>query len=106
MVDNLEDAVIGQDIVFVAVQTPHDPQYDGKAPTSHLPNKDFDYTLVKQVLSKVNAVATQEQLIVLISTVLPGTTRREFVPIMTNTRFVYNPYLIAMGTFKCDMVNP
>jgi len=102
----LVDAVKGQDIVFVAVQTPHDPQYDGKAPTSHLPNKDFDYTLVKQVLSEVNAVATQEQLVVLISTVLPGTTRREFVPIMTNTRFVYNPYLIAMGTVKWDMVNP
>jgi len=106
MVPNLVDAVKGQDIVFVAVQTPHDPQYDGKAPTSHLPNKDFDYTLVKQVLSEVNAVATQEQLVVLISTVLPGTTRREFVPIMTNTRFVYNPYLIAMGTVKWDMVNP
>jgi UDPglucose 6-dehydrogenase len=106
MVPNLEDAVKGQDIVFIAVQTPHDPQYDGKAPTSHLPNKDFDYTLVKQVLSEVNAVATQDQLIVLISTVLPGTTRREFVPLMTNTRFVYNPYLIAMGTVKWDMVNP
>ena len=106
MVPNLVDAVQGQDIVFVAVQTPHDPEYDGKAPTSHLPNKDFDYTLVKQVLAEVNAVATQDQLIVLISTVLPGTTRREFVPIMTNTRFVYNPYLIAMGTVKWDMVNP
>jgi len=106
MVPNLVDAVKGQDIVFVAVQTPHDPEYDGKAPTSHLPNKDFDYTLVKQVLAEVNAVATQDQLIVLISTVLPGTTRREFVPIMTNTRFVYNPYLIAMGTVKWDMVNP
>ena len=106
MVPNLVDAVKGQDIVFVAVQTPHDPEYDGKAPTSHLPNKDFDYTLVKQVLTEVNQVATQDQLIVLISTVLPGTTRREFVPIMTNTRFVYNPYLIAMGTVKWDMVNP
>lgn len=106
MVPNLVDAVQGQDIVFVAVQTPHDPEYDGKAPTSHLPNKDFDYTLVKQVLAEVNAVATQDQLVVLISTVLPGTTRREFVPIMTNTRFVYNPYLIAMGTVKWDMVNP
>jgi len=106
MVPTLKEAVIGQDIVFVAVQTPHDPQYDGKAPTSHLPNKDFDYTLVKKVLSEVNEVATQDQLIVLISTVLPGTTRREFVPIMTNTRFVYNPYLIAMGTVKWDMVNP
>ena len=106
MVSDLKDAVIGQDIVFVAVQTPHDPQYDGKAPTSHLPNKDFDYTLVKKVLSQVNEVASNEQLIVLISTVLPGTTRREFVPLMTNTRFVYNPYLIAMGTVKWDMVNP
>ena len=106
MVDNMEDAVKGQDIVFIAVPTPHDPQYDGKAPTSHLPNKDFDYTIVKDILEKVNAVATQEQLIVLISTVLPGTVRREFIPIITNTRFAYNPYLIAMGTVKWDMVNP
>lgn len=106
MVPTLQQAVVGRDIVFIAVETPHDPQYDGNAPTSHLPNKDFDYSIVKQVLSEVNAVATQDQLIVLISTVLPGTTRREFIPIMTNTRFVYNPYLIAMGTVKWDMVNP
>jgi UDPglucose 6-dehydrogenase len=106
MVDNLEEAVIGRDIIFVAAPTPHDPQYDGKAPTSHLPNKDFDYTIVIDILTQVNAVAKPEQLVVLISTVLPGTTRREFVPIMTNTRFVYNPYLIAMGTVKWDMVNP
>ena len=106
MVDKMEDAVRGQDIVFVAVPTPHDPQYDGKAPTSHLPNKDFDYTIVKNILSKVNEVATNEQLIVLISTVLPGTVRREFIPLLPNARFVYNPYLIAMGTVKWDMVNP
>lgn len=106
MVDNMEDAVRGRDIVFIAVQTPHDPQYDGKAPTSHLPNKDFDYTTVKNVLSQVNAVATKEQLVVLISTVLPGTVRREFVQLITNARFIYNPYLIAMGTVKWDMVNP
>jgi UDPglucose 6-dehydrogenase len=106
MSDTLEGAVVGQDIVFIAVPTPHDPQYDGKAPTSHLPNKDFDYGLVKQVLSEVNAVATKDQLVVLISTVLPGTTRREFIDLIPNARFVYNPYLIAMGTVKWDMVNP
>ena len=106
MVPNLAQAVLGQDIVFIAVETPHDPQYDGKAPTSHLPNKDFDYTVVKNVLREVNAVATPSQLIVLISTVLPGTTRRELAPLITNARFVYNPYLIAMGTVKWDMVNP
>ena len=106
MSDTLEGAVVGQDIVFIAVPTPHDPKYDGKAPTSHLPNKDFDYSLVKQVLSEVNAVATKDQLVVLISTVLPGTTRREFIDLIPNARFVYNPYLIAMGTVKWDMVNP
>ena len=106
MVPTLREAVVGQDIVFIAVQTPHDPEYDGKAPTSHLPNKDFDYGLVKKVLSEVNEVATKDQLVVLISTVLPGTTRREFVELIPNARFVYNPYLIAMGTVKWDMVNP
>jgi UDPglucose 6-dehydrogenase len=106
MVPRLKDAVEGKDIVFIAVETPHDPLYDGKAPTSHLPNKDFDYTVVKNVLREVNEVATKEQLIVLISTVLPGTTRRELEPLIPNGRFVYNPYLIAMGTVKWDMVNP
>ena len=106
MVESMAEAVRGRDIVFVAVQTPHDPEYDGSAPTSHLPNKDFDYQLVKEVLTEVNEVATPEQLIVLISTVLPGTVRRDFIPLLTNARFVYNPYLIAMGTVKWDMVNP
>jgi len=106
MVSTMEEAVVDKDIIFVAAPTPHDPMYDGKAPTSHLPNKDFDYTIVKEVLSQVNAVATKEQLVVLISTVLPGTVRRELVPLLTNTRFIYNPYLIAMGTVKWDMVNP
>ena len=106
MVPNLEQAVQGQDIVFIAVETPHDPQYDGKAPTSHLPNKDFDYSVVKDVLRQVNAVATPSQLIVLISTVLPGTVRSQLQPLITNARFIYNPYLIAKGTVKWDMVNP
>ena len=48
----------------------------------------------------------KDQLLVLISTVLPGTTRKEFVPLINNTRFIYNPYLIAMGSVKWDMVNP
>ena len=106
MVPTLEEAVIGRDIVFIAVQTPHDPQYDGKVPTSHLMNKDFDYTIVKNVLSRVNTVATKKQLVVLISTVLPGTVRRELIQLIPNASFIYNPYLIAMGTVKWDMVNP
>lgn len=102
----IKECVTGKDIVFIAVPTPHDPLYDGKEPTSHLEPKDFDYSIVESVLKEVNRHATKEQLVVLISTVLPGTTRRLFQQHTTNFRFVYNPYLIAMGTVEYDMVNP
>jgi UDPglucose 6-dehydrogenase len=102
----LEDAVLGKDLVFIAVQTPHDPIYGGDQPITHLKNKDFDYTVVNDVLRQVNSIATPEQLVVLISTVLPGTTRRELKNNITNARFIYNPYLIAMGSVEWDMVNP
>ena len=102
----LEDAVLGKDLVFIAVQTPHDPVYGGDQPITHLKNKDFDYSIVNDVLRQVNAVATPDQLVVLISTVLPGTTRRELKNNITNARFIYNPYLIAMGSVEWDMVNP
>jgi UDPglucose 6-dehydrogenase len=104
--DNLRGAVVGKDIIFVAVQTPHDPDYDGSGPITHLPKKDFDYTIVKDVLSQIDAWASAEQLVVLISTVLPGTVRRELRPCITNARFIYNPYLIAMGSVEWDMINP
>lgn len=106
MVDSIQNVCKDRDIIFVAVPTPHHPDYDGRFPTSHLPNKDFDYSIVKQVLSEVNKYTTKDQLVVLISTVLPGTIRREFIPLCKNFRFIYNPYLIAMGTVKFDMVNP
>ena len=106
MVESLERVCDGKDIIFIAVPTPHDPDYEGKNPSTHLPAKDFDYSIVKQVLRDINEFTTKEQLVVLISTVLPGTTRREFIPLVKNYRFIYNPYLIAMGTVKWDMVNP
>lgn len=104
--DSIENTVSDRDIVFVAVPTPHNPDYDGRAPTAYLQPKDFDYSIVKDVLTETNRYMTKDQLLVLISTVLPGTTRREFVNLVPNTRFVYNPYLIAMGSVAWDMVNP
>ena len=102
----IKDVVEGRDIVFVAVPTPHDPDYDGRAPTAHLNPKDFNYDIVKDVLAEANKHMTKDQLLVLISTVLPGTTRKQFIDLVPNTRFVYNPYLIAMGSVAWDMVNP
>lgn len=103
---NLEDVCKHGEIIFIAVPTPHHPDYDGSQPTSHLEPKDFNYDIVKSILEEVNQYTTKDQLVILISTVLPGTIRREFIPLVKNYRFIYNPYLIAMGTVKEDMVNP
>lgn len=106
MKKTIKEVCSEREIIFVAVPTPHDPLYDGKYPTSHLEPKDFDYSIVKNVLTEVNNHTNQTQLVVLISTVLPGTIRKEFIPLCTNFRFIYNPYLIAMGTVKQDMIDP
>jgi len=106
MSSSLGDAVTDRDIVFVAIQTPHHQDYDGRYPTSHLEPKDFDYSYVKSAISDIDKFVDNKTLIVLISTVLPGTVRREIAPLVKNARFIYNPYLIAQGTVKRDMVDP
>ncbi len=103
---NLADAVKGSEIVFVATPTPHDNDYGGEKPVSHLEPKDFNYSSVIEVLKQCNNLMNKKQLLVLVSTVLPGTTRKHFAPLVTKTNFVYNPYLIAMGTVKEDFLNP
>lgn len=104
--DTIDEAVSGRDLIFIAVPTPHDKDYDGKRPITDLPPKDFDYSIVKEVLIEINKHVNRDQLVVLISTVLPGTVRHHLADCITNARFIYNPYLIAMGSVKWDMVNP
>lgn len=106
LLDSIKDAVKDRDLIFVAVPTPHDSLYGGSAPIADMPPKDFDYSIVQEVLKEINQHVTQSQLVVLISTVLPGTVRQHLRPRITNARFIYNPYLIAMGSVKWDMVNP
>ena len=104
--DSIADLVHDRDIVFVATPTPHESGYDGSTPISDKEPKDFDYSSVKNVLAKCNKHMKPTQSLVLISTVLPGTVRRELSPLVTNVGLIYNPYLIAMGTVAWDMVNP
>lgn len=103
---SIAEAVDTAHFIFVAVPTPHDPVYGGSTPIADLPPKDFDYSIVQSVLNEINQYVNKEQLVVLISTVLPGTVREHLQPCITNARFIYNPYLIAMGSVKWDMVNP
>jgi UDPglucose 6-dehydrogenase len=69
--------------------------------------RDFGHDAVISAIANVNRYAKSPKKVVLISTVLPGTTRRKFYPLLDKQhQFLYNPYLIAMGSVKWDMVNP
>ena len=102
----LSEAVVEKDIVFIAVPTPHERGYDGREPISRLEPRDFDYSILKSVVKECNSLMNERQLLVIISTVLPGTIRRDIAPLANNTNLVYNPYLIAMGTVKQDFLDP
>jgi UDPglucose 6-dehydrogenase len=103
----IEELVNESDWIFIAVPTPHAEGYDGSVPSSHMEPKDFGHDAVIDAIKNVNKYAKTSKKVVLISTVLPGTTRRKFIPLLDSKHeFCYNPYLIAMGSVKWDMTNP
>ncbi len=100
------DYCVHSDIIFVAVQTPHEPPYEGITPMPST-RKDFNYNYLKQAIANLGAVITEDKLVVIISTVLPGTIRREILPLCSKfMKIVYNPFFIAMGTTITDFLNP
>jgi UDPglucose 6-dehydrogenase len=104
---SIEELVNESEWIFVAVPTPHTEGYDGSVPSSHMEPKDFGHDAVIDAIKNINQYAKSPKKVVLISTVLPGTTRRKFVPLLDpQHQFLYNPYLIAMGSVKWDMINP
>lgn len=103
----IEELVNESDWIFIAVPTPHAEGYDGSVPSSHMEPRDFGHDAVIDAINNVNRHAKTSKKVVLISTVLPGTTRAKFVPLLDKKhQFLYNPYLIAMGSVKWDMANP
>ncbi len=102
----LEQVVRESDIIFVSVQTPHHPLYEGVNPIP-ADRVDFDYTYLVSSIKTIAPMLRPEQVIVVISTVLPGTLRREIIPLLKGKAgLVYNPYFIAMGTVMNDFLNP
>ncbi len=105
----LADVLRDSEIVFVPVQTPHDPLYEG---TTRLPDTtaDFDYTYLKDACRAISDELDRmemNRIIVVISTVLPGTIEREIKPLLSNrVKLCYNPFFIAMGTTVRDFLNP
>lgn len=105
----VNDLVTESDIIFCAIQTPHDKEYEG---TSRIPEtrKDFDYTYLKEAVKTIAAKAAglkKEVTLVVISTCLPGTFNREIKPLLNEyVNYVYNPFFIAMGQVIDDFLNP
>jgi UDPglucose 6-dehydrogenase len=104
--DRVDYAIDGAEIIFLAVQTPHGPEYEGVTP---LPDEraDFDYSYLIRAVKEVCEHVTKDQTLVIISTVLPGTLRRDILPLtMGKCAVVYNPGFPAMGTVMRDFLNP
>lgn len=106
---SLAEVVEHAEIIFVAVQTPHEPEYEG---VTRLPEArvDFDYTWLRMAVADVaGAIGDlgEDRIVIVISTVLPGTMRREIIPLINeHVKLCYNPFFIAMGTTIRDFLNP
>ena len=103
---SVEELVRSVELLFVSVQTPHDPQYEGigRLKDDH---RDFDYTFLVEAMAQVNACVDRELVVSVISTVLPGTLRREVLPNLNpRIQLAYNPFFIAMGTTIHDFTHP
>jgi len=106
---DLTTLVRKSEIIFVSIQTPHAQKYEG---ITRIPDErcDFDYEYLKngiRDLAKEVEKQKQDKIIVIISTVLPGTIRREIKPLLNQyVKLCYNPFFIAMGTTITDFLKP
>ena len=108
-IKTVEEVVKHSDIIFVPIQTPHGEKFEG---TTRIPDKreDFDYSYLIDGLTQLDYELFQqkkETVVVVISTVLPGTIRRDIKPLLSEyTKLCYNPFFIAMGTVMEDFLRP
>ena len=106
---DVNNMVRNSEIIFVPIQTPHDEMYEG---ITRIPQtrKDFSYEWLKEGISVLaDAINKQEEdkVVIIISTVLPGTIEREIKPLLNDKmKLCYNPFFIAMGTTIADFTNP
>ena len=108
-ITNIDDLVKKSEIIFVPIQTPHDPLYEG---ITRIPNKriDFDYSFLKAGIKDLSAAIEknkEDKVVIIISTVLPGTIRNQIKPLLgQHTKLCYNPFFIAMGSTIRDFLYP
>ena len=106
---SVRQVVANSDIVLVAVQTPHEPRFDG----THLlddDRADFETAYLANAVREVcrEAEALKHRItMAVVSTVLPGTWDRIVAPYLNGyVHGAYTPSLIAMGTTVDDWLRP
>lgn len=105
----VDEVVRRSDLIFVTIQTPHEPRFEG---VTRLPSetRDFDYRHLCAGVAQLSAAIEslgQDRILVVVSTVLPGTIRRDIKPLLgPHARLCYNPFFIAMGTAIRDFLHP
>lgn len=106
---SISEVVEKSDIIFVPIQTPHSERYEG---ITRIPEErvDFNYEwLVSGMKNLSDEIKKQgnDKIVIIISTVLPGTIRREIKPLLNDhVKLCYNPFFIAMGTTIKDFMSP
>ncbi len=106
---SMEATVRRSEILFVTIQTPHEHRFEG---VTRLPDetRDFDYrALVAGLtdLARIIESVGEPRIVLIVSTVLPGTFRREIKPLMgPHARLGYNPFFISMGNAIDDFLKP
>jgi len=106
---SLKNVVEHSEIIFVPIQTPHDPLYEG---VTRIPDEriDFDYSYLISGMKKLSDEIERlgkDKVVIIISTVLPGTIRQKIKPLLgKHTKICYNPFFIAMGTTMKDFLYP
>jgi UDPglucose 6-dehydrogenase len=105
----LAEVVEHAELIFVAVQTPHGPRFEG---ATRLPDErqDFDYSHLTTAIGQLSATIERQaalRTVAVISTVVPGTIRREILPLLgERSRLCYNPLFVAMGSVMRDFLEP
>lgn len=109
VLDSVERVVAVADVVFVAVQTPHEPAFDGTRPMSD-DRADFEVAYLANAVRRVCEAALERNrpiTMAVVSTVLPGTWHRVIEPLLNPmVHAAYTPSLIAMGTTVADWLRP
>jgi UDPglucose 6-dehydrogenase len=94
------------DRIFIVVQTPHPADYGGDTPVADLPPIDFNYSYLEMAVQDITEqVGDNDPILVVVSTVTPGTIRNRILP-LTHLKVVYCPVFISLGSVLHDLLNP